>query len=77
MGPQRKIRPRLGLFLLLGLLLTLSRPRWHARVLTLCLTMGLSLLGGGLLTLAHAQGTSTATVVSTILTGRVVAADNG
>ncbi len=73
MGPQRKIRPRLGLFLLLGLLLTLSRPRWHARVLTLCLTMGLSLLGGGLLTLAHAQGTSTATVVPTILTGRVVA----
>ena len=53
----------------------LARPgqqRWHTRVITLCLTVAMSLLGASARHLANAQETAT-TVAPSALMGRVVA----
>ena len=50
-----------------------GRPLRHARVLTCCLMVLMSLLGVCVCSIVHAQGTSTATAVPPVLMGHVVA----
>ncbi len=55
-----------------ALLARRGQQRWHTRVITLCLTVAMSLLGASACHLANAQETAT-TVASSALMGRVVA----
>jgi hypothetical protein len=55
-----------------ALLARRGQQRWHTRVLTLCLTVAMSLLGASARHLANAQETA-ATVAPSALLGRVVA----